>query len=106
MMLVKLYYVRKYEVLSTNSIETGTSVHMLLTVNVIYQFSNIEVVVWESHYSWNSANVPGTRECKELDINVKCDHRANVRQARQVSTPPTAPAEDTYVLDTIIPVEE
>lgn len=47
----------------------------------------------------------GTRECKELDINVKCDHRAN-RQTRQVSTPPAVPAEDTYVLDAIIPVEE
>lgn len=48
----------------------------------------------------------GTRECKELDINVKCDHRANVRQTRQVSSPPTATADDTYVLDAIIPVEE
>lgn len=49
----------------------------------------------------------GTRECKELDINVKCDHRANVRQTRQVSSSPSAPtAEDTYVLDAIIPVEE
>lgn len=48
----------------------------------------------------------GTRECKELDINVKCDHRANTRQTRQVSTPPTVTAEDTYVLDAIIPVEE
>lgn len=48
----------------------------------------------------------GTRECKELDIKVKCDHRANVRQTRQVSTPPTVAAEDTYVLDALIPVEE
>ena len=48
----------------------------------------------------------GTRECKELDINVKCDHRANNRQTRQVSTPPAVAAEDTYVLDAIIPVEE
>lgn len=48
----------------------------------------------------------GTRECKELDINVKCDHRANSRQTRQVSTPPAVAAEDTYVLDAIIPVEE
>lgn len=57
---------------------------------------------------WNfcSYAVDGTRECKELDINVKCDHRANVRQTRQVSSPPTTNAEDTYVLDTIIPVEE
>ncbi|XP_022825719.1 sushi, von Willebrand factor type A, EGF and pentraxin domain-containing protein 1 isoform X1 [Spodoptera litura] len=57
---------------------------------------------------WNfcSYAVDGTRECKELDINVKCDHRANSRQTRQVSTPPAVAAEDTYVLDAIIPVEE
>lgn len=48
----------------------------------------------------------GTRECKELDINVKCDHRGNIRQTRQVSSPPTATSKDTYVLDAIIPVEE
>lgn len=50
--------------------------------------------------------VIGTRECKELDINVKCDHRANVRQTRQVSSPPSVPTKDTYVMDAIIPVEE
>ncbi|GBP19642.1 Fibropellin-1 [Eumeta japonica] len=57
---------------------------------------------------WNfcSYAVDGTRECKELDINVKCDHRANVRQTRQVSSPPTNNAEDAYALDAIIPVED
>lgn len=50
--------------------------------------------------------ITGTRECKELDINVKCDHRANVRQTRQVNSQPTIKSEDTYVLDAIIPVDE
>lgn len=69
----------------------------------------VRTAINQLNRDWNfcSYAVDGTRECKELDINVKCDHRANVRQTRQVSSPPSAPsAEDTYVLDAIIPVEE
>lgn len=51
---------------------------------------------------WNfcSFSVEGTRECKELNIDVKCDHRA-ARQVRQVSS-----AEDggTYVIRADVPV--
>ncbi|CAH1282118.1 unnamed protein product [Diabrotica balteata] len=52
---------------------------------------------------WNfcSFSVDGTRECKELNIDVKCDHRAG-RQTRQ-----TSEDEDggTYVIKTDVPVE-
>lgn len=70
---------------------------------------HIEKSIFENILIWTMSSsliCAGTRECKELDIKVKCDHRANVRQTRQVSTPPTVAAEDTYVLDALIPVEE
>lgn len=52
---------------------------------------------------WNfcSFAVEGTRECKELNIDVKCEHRTNriVRQANE--------EEDggTYVIDVNVPVQ-
>ncbi|XP_059477749.1 uncharacterized protein LOC132198041 isoform X1 [Neocloeon triangulifer] len=51
---------------------------------------------------WNlcSFNVEGTRECKDLNINVKCDHR--VRQTRQA---PNNEHGGTYVLELSLPVE-
>lgn len=53
---------------------------------------------------WNfcSFSVEGTRECKELNIDVKCDHRM-ARQIRQTSN-----SEDnggTYVVNAQVPVE-
>lgn len=52
---------------------------------------------------WNfcSFSVEGTRECKELNIDVKCDHRTG-RQTRQ-----THDDEDggTYVVDVKVPVQ-
>ncbi|KAH1029275.1 hypothetical protein HUJ05_002540 [Dendroctonus ponderosae] len=53
---------------------------------------------------WNfcSFSVEGTRECKELNIDVKCDHRSG-RQARQASDEED---ESTYVIDASVPVEK
>lgn len=52
---------------------------------------------------WNfcSFAVEGTRECKELNIDVKCEHRTN-RVTRQ-----TNDEEDggTYVIDVNVPVQ-
>ncbi|KAF4522838.1 hypothetical protein B566_EDAN008100 [Ephemera danica] len=50
---------------------------------------------------WNvcSFHVEGTRECKDLNIDVKCDHR--VRQTRQASE-----AGGTYVVEVSVPVEK
>jgi hypothetical protein len=42
----------------------------------------------------------GTRECKDLNINVKCDHR--VRQTRQAGNE----AGGTYVVELSVPVEK
>ncbi|XP_028131495.1 sushi, von Willebrand factor type A, EGF and pentraxin domain-containing protein 1 isoform X2 [Diabrotica virgifera virgifera] len=52
---------------------------------------------------WNfcSFSVDGTRECKELNIDVKCDHRAG-RQTRQASEDEDG---GTYVIKTDVPVE-
>lgn len=54
---------------------------------------------------WNfcSFTVEGTKECRELNIDVKCDHRMN-RQTRQVSNDD----EDggTYVIDANVPVNK
>jgi hypothetical protein len=52
---------------------------------------------------WNlcSFNVEGTRECKDLNINVKCDHR--LRQTRQA--PSNNEHGGTYVVDLAFAVE-
>lgn len=54
---------------------------------------------------WNfcSFSVEGTRECKELNIDVKCDHIRNGRQTRS-----TDDDEDggSYVVSTSVPVEK
>lgn len=56
---------------------------------------------------WNfcSYATEGSRECKELQINVKCDHyRGGANRARrQVNE--TSDAGGTYVIDATIPVE-
>lgn len=58
---------------------------------------------------WNfcSYSTEGSRECKELQINVKCDHYRNGNGANRVRRQADANKEDTgtYVLDAIIPVE-
>lgn len=53
---------------------------------------------------WNfcSFSVEGTRECKDLNIDVKCDHRSG-RQVRQVSDDED---EGTYVIKADVPVEK
>lgn len=53
---------------------------------------------------WNfcSFSVERTRECKELNIDVKCDHRA-ARQARQI--PNVEDGGGTYVVNARVPVE-
>lgn len=47
----------------------------------------------------------GTRECKDLDINVKCDHRAN-RQTRQAQNREEDQDGGTYVIEALVPVEK
>lgn len=53
---------------------------------------------------WNfcSFSIEGTRECKELNIDVKCDHRTQ-RQTRQVSDDEDG---GTYVIDASVPVDK
>jgi hypothetical protein len=80
--------------------------YVLIFEILLFLVSERFIKIQYEHTSNKFFGLTGTRECKELDINVKCDHRANVRQTRQVSSPPSAPSEDTYILDTIIPVEE
>lgn len=70
----------------------------------LYITRTYSIIIWVFKTVHNLSS--GTRECKELDINVKCEHRANARQTREVPSPPTPTSEDTYVLDAIIPVEE
>lgn len=52
---------------------------------------------------WNfcSFSVEGTRECKDLNIDVKCDHRTS-RQVRQTKDDDGG----TYVIDASLPVEK
>lgn len=54
---------------------------------------------------WNfcSYSVEGTRECKDLNINVKCDHRTS-RQTRQANDEEENGG--TYVLSANVPVEK
>lgn len=53
---------------------------------------------------WNfcSFSVEGTRECKELNIDVRCDHRPK-RQIRQIHE-----EEDgaTYIINATVPIEK
>lgn len=53
---------------------------------------------------WNfcSFSVEGTRECKELGIDVKCDHRTS-RQVRQANDDDDG---GTYVINASVPVEK
>lgn len=53
---------------------------------------------------WNfcSFSVEGTRQCKELNIDVKCDHRTS-RQTRQLKDEDDG---GTYVITTSVPVEK
>ncbi|XP_026474590.1 sushi, von Willebrand factor type A, EGF and pentraxin domain-containing protein 1-like [Ctenocephalides felis] len=55
---------------------------------------------------WNfcSYAVEGTRECKDLNINVKCDHRAN-RQTRQAQNREEDQDGGTYVIEALVPVK-
>lgn len=61
---------------------------------------------------WNfcSNSIDGSRECKELNINVKCDHyrggNNNNRVRRQAGGRPEPEEGGTYVLDAVIPVEK
>lgn len=59
---------------------------------------------------WNfcSYSSEGSRECKELNINVKCDHyRGGANNNRVKRQSPKAEEETgTYVLDAAIPVEK
>lgn len=61
---------------------------------------------------WNfcSLSVDGSRECKELAINVKCDHYRggtnNNRVRRQANGRQEPEEGGTYVLDAVIPVEK
>lgn len=59
---------------------------------------------------WNfcSYSTEGSRECKELQINVKCDHYRNGNSANRVKRQSETSKDEvgTYVLDAIIPVEK
>lgn len=61
---------------------------------------------------WNfcSYSTEGSRECKELQINVKCDHYRSGNNAnrvrRQAETSNNNDEKGTYVLDASIPVEK
>lgn len=52
---------------------------------------------------WNfcSFSTEGTRECRELNIDVKCDHRSG-RQTRQVNDDEDG---GTYVINASVPVQ-
>lgn len=56
---------------------------------------------------WNfcSYSLEGTRECKDLNIDVKCDHRSG-RQARQAVTSTDSDLDGgTYVVNAEVPIE-
>jgi hypothetical protein len=61
---------------------------------------------------WNfcSHTVEGSRECKDVQINVKCDHyrgiNNNNRIKRQSSNADSNDNGGTYVIETLIPVEK
>lgn len=45
--------------------------------------SNVRIVI-DVCYNKMTVHIAGTRECRDLNINVQCDHRARI--ARQAST--------------------
>lgn len=53
---------------------------------------------------WNfcSFSVEGTRECEQLNINVKCEHRAN-RVTRQTKE---EEEREIYTIDVSLPIKE
>lgn len=57
---------------------------------------------------WNfcSNSIDGSRECKELNINVKCDHYRGGNNNNRVRRQAEQEEGGTYVLDAVIPVEK
>lgn len=68
----------------------------------------VKTAVNSLNRDWNfcSYSAEGSRECKELQINVKCDHyRGNNPNRIKRQSKKTEEDGGTYVLETLIPVE-
>lgn len=70
----------------------------------------VKAAVNSLNRDWNfcSYSTEGSRECKELQINVKCDHYRAVNNANRIKRQADLNKDETgtYVLDAVIPVEK